>query len=396
MERKVSFCLSVLFGYLLIVSGGAARAGGLFDRTDFFTPSLRLSVESDDNIYTTTTNKVDDIVWGAAIKTSNKFAYGKNKQHLFLLDYIFGLRDSEERDETTTQNLDLSIRHKLTPRLKLSIRDKYLEHYRSELVEEGVITREKQDYTYNSASAALDCGLVRKLSTLVSYKNEFWDYDLQSSADAYNRTVDVVSASLISSITPVSSVRLGCSLRTADYDVAPDDYDSQLAFVGTTYHLSRIHSVIATAGYEARDYEADDGNDYEKPYANLNWSTILSEKSEANLGCSYAIQDTDNADYRGFVNQSVSGVLAYDFTPKISGTLRASHSLNTYEVELRREDVVVISEDMEEEGFNVGGSLTWRIRAWHFLALNYTHTDVESDFGDYDRNRVSLTWNGTF
>lgn len=196
-------------------------------------------------------------------------------------------------------------------------------------------------------------------------------------------------------LTPIASIYLGYAFtKTDDKEEPTKDSDSQGTFLGFRYNLTNITKLDAKFSYDHlqySDHTKDNGYKF-----GLNLARQVSPITDINLGYNWGVRNTISSNYRSYHINEVNLNLNHRFNPKLSFSLTAGYSIDTY----LREDLLIASSigDRERKKTNLGTGLKYQLSKLFSLGFDFDHSAVSSDFtGEpYTDNKYTLNLNAQF
>lgn len=350
-------------------------------------PRLEVSAETNDNIYATGTNEVDDYIFHVRPELSIESDWSQN----FLTAYARGSlnryadNDGENTDE---YGLGASGRIDATRLSNIGFGADYTSSFEPRTAPSAprnAVEPTPLDTAQAYISASRSAGYV-KLSGRADWRS--FDYEdgrdgLGTIIEQDNRDRDVVSVSgrVDFAISPDTAFFFQATGNERSYDVAsttlsPNRDSSGSEFlIGTSFELSALVRGELAAGYIQQDFEeaAFDDVDGFGVRAQLEW--FPSELTTINVAAGRTIEDTPTPGVGAFIANSASIGVDHELLRNLILNGRLSWSRDDYQG-IDREDTRL--------GFNVGG--TYLLNRNLGVNANFSSLDTQSDGARRDQD----------
>jgi hypothetical protein len=417
-----------------------APAAGSQEATKPWSISATLRGFYDDN-YATAPNWAERDSFGFEVSPSASLNLIRDQTALGL-NYVYSMRWYEDRDDAGLPSADhahqfnAKLSHAFTPRFKLDLSDSLVYAQEPELVESAstgipsTFLRGDGDVFRNYAQISLSAGITEKITAVLGYQNEYYDYDddgLNSRSALLDRMEHRANANLRFVVLPQTVAVAGYQYEVVDYNaddpigVPPFTYSSEERNSHSHYFYGGIDQGITPtlnasirAGAQFTEYDdlnvikqlnPDQEDDGWAPYVDANMTWLYMPGSYAQLGVRHQIAQTDV----GFIatantpfspnldaeSTSVYGSISHRIFGGLIASAVASYQHSTYDVDR--------GDEAADDYFMVGVNLTYEINK--FLAVeagyNFDYLDSElddgvRDFRSFDRNRVYVGVRGTY
>lgn len=384
----------------------------------------RLRLEYDDNIRQEEENT--DESW--KIIEEAEFSLDANLDDTFLgLRYrpSFVWWDDRPEDETDFHHaVDLVFNHKFSPRFSLGLKDTLRRAELPELVEEGRVVRENNDYLYNSFEGGLTT--VLRPDTRMDFSGRYLTlrYDDDDVADREDYDIYVAGLTIYHNIVPESSIGMDLRFQTADYKSTlnrdSDDYQ-----VGAAFQQVFNPNLFANlrVGYERKDLDEAQGDTQDTPYGEISVTFLPSPATRLTGGAGYSLFETDVYPFGNQTRTRMFANLAHDLTAKISVYLSGIYTKGDYDGDdlpqgatLRDLPAKVIEEiapgvtgaaldaplteefidavsDKSEDIYQVSARVTYKVNRANWLEAGWQYSKLDSDLReDFERNRIHVGW----
>jgi len=308
--------------------------------------------------------------------------------------------------------------------LTLGLKDTLRRAELPELVEEGRVVRENNDYLYNSLEATL--ATILRPDTRMDFSGRYLTlrYDDKEVADREDYDIYVAGLTIYHNIVPESSVGVDLRFQAAAYESAlnRDSDDYQLgAALQQVFNPNLFASL--RAGYERKELDDAQINAQDSPYGEVSVTFLPSPATRLTGGAGYSFFETDVYPFGNQTRTRVFANLAHDLTAKISVYLSGIYTKGDYDGDdlpqgatLRdlppkvREDIAPgISDavldtplsdefinavsDKSEDIYQVSARVTYKVNRANWLEAGWQYSKLDSDLReDFDRNRVHVGW----
>jgi hypothetical protein len=356
-------------------------------------PQINVQVGHDDNIYSTETNKVDSVI--TVINPSVQLVLEKDLD-VYSLNYAVkqGIYEHDSADNYTDHDLTAQARLDFNIRNRLELLARYLKTHedRGTGLNQGsaaTANPEPVEYHENTLSAKYSFGgLEAKGRIDVTGQLVDREYDnFRSQTEGKDRQTASASATFYYRVMPKTSLLFEVNYEDIDYDLATITLDSVETeyLLGATWEATAKTTGIVKVGYAEKDFSSaarddDDGLSWE---LSMQWApktysvvTFVTSKEE---------EETDGTgNYIDTTSWSLNW--QHDWNDKVIS--RASYG---------QSDSDYVSSTRKDESTNYGLGVTYKMRRWLDLGLDYNYSDRDSNIADtdYDKNAVYLSLQGS-
>lgn len=416
--KKISLSVVLLVMGVLLLSSGQALAGAYDEllpeavKGKPFVPSIKLRVEYDDNIYTTT--DLEKATYGVTEEESAKF-YLEPKIDLHWLSatsylglsYQFSLiyyADRAQDDTDMAHDVLLDLRHRFSPAVEIAVRDLFRHSEEPEIAEQIVTAggmrtipyQKSGEYDYNRASVGLNLQPSPQVALNINYANLMIDYDDDASF-YYDRDVNSIGGKLQYIATPESKINLGVTYADVDYDADAlmKDSESIIAYIGLDQSLTRTAVASIAAGWENRDFSDVDLTE-DVPFVDVSLASKLGKKGNGRIGYRYGLAETEHASFGVEEAHTIYAGLNAWLAQWTSLHVNTSYEMGEFD----KANIIAGRglQDQEEDAWLLGLVLRQHVSKSMYLEAGYRHTDIDSDFAGsaYSRNRYYVGFGGIF
>ncbi|MAY43407.1 MULTISPECIES: outer membrane beta-barrel protein [unclassified Neptuniibacter] len=356
-------------------------------------PQINVQVGHDDNIYSTETNEVDSVI--TVINPSVQLVLEKGLD-VYSLNYAIkqGVYEADSADNYTDHDLTAQARLDFNVRNRLELLARYLKTHedRGTGLNQGsaaTANPEPVEYHENTLSAKYSFGgLEAKGRIDVSGQLVDREYDnFRAQTEGKDRQTASASATFYYRVMPKTSLLFEVNYEDIDYDLAAITLDSVETeyLLGATWEATAKTTGIVKVGYAEKDFSSaarddDDG---------LSWELAMEWAPKTYSVVSFVTsKEEEETDGTGNYIDTTSWSLnwQHDWTDKVIS--RASYG---------QSDSDYVSSTRKDESTNYGVGVTYKMRRWLDLGLDYNYSDRESNVAgtDYDKNSVYLTLQGS-
>jgi len=384
----------------------------------------RLRVEYDDNIRQEDTDT--DASW--KIIEEAEFAVDMSLEDTFVgIRYrpSFVWWDNRSEDDTDFHHaMDLVFKQKFSPRFSLGVKDTLRRAELPELVEEGRVVRENNDYLYNSLDGSFSTVLRPDTRMDIAGRWLTLRYDDDDVADREDYDIYVAGLTLYHNIVPESALGLDLRYQNADYQ-SDRNRDSDDYQVGAALQQVFNPNLFADlrVGYERKELDQAVEDSQETPYGEISLTFLPSPATRITGGAGYSLFETDIYPFGNQTRTRFFANLAHDLTAKISVYLSGIYTKGDYDGDdlpegatlrdlptkireeiapgateaqldspLSQEFIDAVS-DKSEDIYQLSARVTYKVNRLNWLEAGWQYSKLDSDLReDFERNRVHVGW----
>jgi hypothetical protein len=326
---------------------------------------------------------------------------------------------NREDHDDQTHNFQLGLDHRFSDSWSLSLSDSFVIGQEPDFLRTGNSYTTFQpiegDNIRNFGRVMLKGQFNPTFGMQVGYDNAFYDYDqegasliggqyFQSTSGALDRLEHGIPVEGIWVIKPETRGILGYRYRMIDYTgdepiggtvanpVMSDDRNSQshTAYLGVDHNFRPDLTGSLRGGATFSDYDSGNSDNEVSPYVQASLRYTYAEESFGEVGFTYDRTATDvvgfDAATDGFVTDAETAAFYVSVThrilPKLYGSLIGQFQNSTYEGGMF---------DSQDENFWIAGvNLEYRINQYFSAHVGYNYDFLDSDYREYDRNRVYI------
>lgn len=351
-------------------------------------PTLGIQTGQDDNIFLTDGNETDS--WITVINPQVQFV-AQDGPSSYSLTYglNFGKYHDSSPDDYVDHNLKGDINLELNSRNFLDISAAYTKNHEprgtgSNQGSNATANAEPVEYDERSLDVAYTYGSREatgrfKVSGGILDK-EYTNFEAQNAAR--NRITNYVDGTFYYRVAPKTQAIFEVKRKRIDYDLTTSPLDSTEMFylVGATWEATANTSGTVKVGMSDKSFSSptlqdDSSLSWE---VSLNWSPI--ERSTFILSTAKLPEETDGSG--SYIDRTSASLMwTHAWTEQLSSRVTAGR---------RNGDYVGNSREDDEDNFGIG--LTYSMRRWLDLSLDWAYSDRSSNQAglDYDKNTVYL------
>lgn len=461
--RQIRFSVCVLLFLVVSVFLSQSSVFAAFDQLipqrqkgKFFTPSIRLRSEWNDNVsakkgsarvpLSTRVNpqanrRVKSFVYYAEPKASVRIPL---EQTYLGVDYKYSFAYFSHRqpdNEDYAHDINARFIHKFSERLNVDMKEVYVRQQVGTIKSHNIIVRDNGDFERNTVDCAVRYDISRMFYVIGKYTNDWLNFQNFSERQTFDYLENRLGVEGDYILNKDITLLAGYDFRDRQYDLRENaDYDSHLFYGGTNYRMGKYFSLDALTGVEFRRHEAPtrrrgfylkgipEGPNpgvpvnaafvpirvgstegwEENPYINVKLTTNYFKDMIIALNYMYIVQTTEQEAFIDTDTQSAAVQVTYKIMPKVNLDFTAGYSVDKYRgrayvVEVADSfngDVAkfVRQKNPETKGFIMGAVVSYQVTPWLFYELGYRRTDFDSDFDNstWERNQLFTGINAIF
>jgi len=385
---------------ILFVTLFAAAVTQLSLMANEFVPGLdwldvvnRLSLEYDDNVNETSTDKsdsfkiVDEVDLGVTVDLEPTFLTLRYRPSFIWWE------EREPDDTDFNHAIDAVLNHRFSPRLSAGIKNVYRMTEQPKEIAGGFVVRENDDYEYNVTDANVDYEIFKRTHVVVAGRYTILDYDNEVTSQSSDFDSTTFGATIRHQLTELSGVLADYRREDIEYDYT--DRGAVTDFIGLGYEQTVGPSFVGVVrgGYQERDFVAASLENEDQPYADATITYLHSPRTRISLGGGFALIEADVYPFAAQDRTTLFTTIAHDLTARVTLYAAASYQLSDYDPDTRIEDIASVPEDGDETVLNGSLSAAYRVNARNAIEASWQYLDLSSDLrDDFDRNRLSLGW----
>jgi hypothetical protein len=359
----------------------------------FYTITAELRETYDDNIYTSSTDKVSS--FETAVLPSILFNFPmENSQFDARLSVGGTYYENQPGDSFEfTSALLARFTHQFSDRFAIDVRDEtgyFTEPGLFSAV--GTLYRDGS-YISNNFSADFTAQWTPLVSSVTSFSNAAIFYDNSVIATGEDSVQNNVSQSIGFAILPKYNLVFAGLYSGISYNDVGRGYDSYTGMTGVDW--AALPSLNLSFRIGASYTQAYLAGDSASPYASASLAWQLGRRSNLGIGYSYSVVPTDVTIASGQQASRVYANFAYDFSRSISTHLNLALTDGDYENYLLQPGTTGSFTEWDT-ALDVG--LTYHLSNHFDLNTGYTFSDVSSQLGfrDYTRNQFYIGIRGNY
>lgn len=316
-----------------------------------------------------------------------QISLGTNAGFTYYFDQPTNTLDDNSYDPNL--NLTLSLTHKASPRLTLSL-SMYLAYQAEPDFSIGVgANRRTGNFFYTQNSFSVSYVWAPRFSTRTNYSLGTIRYDDSAVGFFEDRVDNSIGNEFRFLMLPTTSLIAEYRFQVVTYDEISRDSTSHFFLGGVDHRFSPRLSANFRSGLQIRD--SDEISSRASPYFESTVGYILGKDTSVSWTNRYGIEESDvlfNPSRKTF---RTGLQLTRTLTPRINGSLSAYYTHDDYDGITIPPITVVPS--FTENAFDTALALRYAVTRYFSLEAGFAHTEVSSDLPlrDYSRNRF---WGG--
>jgi hypothetical protein len=306
-----------------------------------------------------------------------------------------------ERDPDDTDfhhEADLVFSHNFTPRLSLSAKDTLRIAELPELIDRGVVTREKDDYIYNLLDGVLGYKLSDPTRMEIGARHTLLRYDDDAVAETDDYDIYAAGITLRRQLQRETAVSGEARVEQTDY-VDADNRSSDSLYVGAGWEQIFTPGLVGSlrGGWQQKQFDDEEVDDETAPYLDVSVTFLPSPKTRLSLGAGYSMFEADITQYANQERTLTFLTLSHDLTARIQLFLATSYQLSTYDL---RQEVdpgdgsdALAEQDGDENIFQASARASYMVNRRNYVEASVQYLDFQSDLrNEFDRTRLELGW----
>jgi hypothetical protein len=370
---------------------------GIFSQVPFKV-SISLRAGYDDNVSTTSTagGKQGSTYSSGSVVATYEFGSPRTRLTLrvnlggtYYWDTIRNAGGTNINNYDINNSLSLSLVHKATPRLTLSVAA-YLT-YKSEpdfTIAQGV-DRRGGNYFFTEDKLGATYLWLPRFSTVTSYSLTVLNYEDSLIGQFSDRFENIFGNEFRFLVWPTTTLVGEYRVQFVSYiHQSGRDSTSQFALGGLDHHFNpRLSGSVRAGGQFRTD---DQGGSRTSPFFEGSLSYVLGKQTSVAWNSRYSIEETDIGASQSRETFRTGLTAKYDFTPRISGSLSAYYHHDDYQ---NFSFAGTLTPGFTEDSFNTAISLRYAVTRYFGVEAGYNYTDVSSEIPlrQYSRNSY---WGG--
>ncbi|HMP76905.1 MAG TPA: outer membrane beta-barrel protein [Kiritimatiellia bacterium] len=391
MKWIQSAAVAVLTGALLVDMAAAAQ-----ETAQNFQVKNRFRVGWDSNVYETEKDQQDSF----KIIEELEFLLNMDMEQTF-----FGLRyrptfiwwsDREPDDTDLHHEADVVFAHNFSPRVSLNLKNTLRIAELPELIDRGVVAREKDDYTYNLLDGVLGYRLSEP--TRIEFGGRYtvlrYDNDEVAATDDYD--IYAVGVTLRHQLQRETALSADLRLEQTEYTDL-DDRSSESVFFGAGLEQIFTPNLVGTvrAGMQNKTFEDDAIGDETLPFGDISLTYLPSPKTRITGGLGYSMFEADVYPFASQDRLLSFLSLSHDLTARVQLFLAGSYQRSKYNRDQKLVDPEFAGALAEGDEDVLQGSarVSYMLNRRNYLEASIQYLDFSSDLrNDFDRTRLELGW----
>jgi hypothetical protein len=300
----------------------------------------------------------------------------------------------DNNDYDINTHLRLSLTHKATARLTLSIHDYLTYQTEPDFTLMQGLNRRVGNFFHGQNHFGASYLWTPRFSTVTSYNLTALIYDDSAVGQFEDRFENTFGNEFRYLIWPKTTVVGEYRFQFTSYvHETSRDSTSQFYLAGFEHSFDPRVSSSFRGGVQFREYELGGGRT--SPYFEGSLTYVVGKQTRIAWTNRYSIEEADTAANRGRETFRTGLNAKHDFTPRISGSIGAYYEHHDYQ---GFTFPGATDSGSTEESIDMALSLRYAVTRYFGVEAGYNYTDVSSDipFRDYSRNRYWAGLNVTF
>ncbi len=347
-------------------------------------PSIQAEVIYDTNIYATSDNEVDDIIY--LITPGISFFRPFGGRSSFQLDYQ---ADIKTYAEETDNNY---IRHLLKGTIDIGfaggffikLQDEFLKSMEERMPERG----DKKDFMENTASIQTGYELTRKWSITGKYAYTIFDYE-DNQFDSGDYTSQLLGGEIQRRLSPKTRGLLGYEIAWRKYHASEiDDTTLQTAYIGLSWDPTSKIKGDLKGGYTWLKYDNDLPERDNEPstwYISVNLDYEMNKRTHVELSGKRSYNQDSDAANASYVSNEYGLTLKRSLWSRWS--LLAGYNLTMADyVDSQLDPETGEAKSRQDITHEFKFKAEYKMRTWLRIGLGYTYIERQSDFSYLEYN----------
>lgn len=300
--------------------------------------------------------------------------------------------DREGDDNDLHHQLDFIVDHRISPTTTIRFKDTLRQTENPEVITDGTVVRNQNDFLYNSANLTVDHVISEKTTLRADGRYAFVAYEDDAVADISDYELAVAGLGVEQQLNP--NTRVGVQTRYADYSFEDGVRDVESIQLGA--NASHVFSPTlqgnVRAGVESRDADAARESESEFPYVEGSIVVVPSKDTRVTVGAGYSKDRSPSTLFTGQERLKLHASVTQSLTPALRLTLSGAYVDGSFDADdATRDDV----SGGDETTTRLGATVSYQLNLSNWIEAAWQYVDLESDVrpgADYERNRLSLGW----
>ena len=390
-----------VLGLVLLSLPTATSAGWALSRAGdpqrFWNADVSVASGYDDNVFTSTTGKKGSFTTSITPRLSATVPMEKTSLSLrysYAAAY-YANRSNNQIDQS--HSADLTLSHRFTSRLELSLANSFRFGIEPELVElttgVPIISRRRGDFYYDSVTGRLSYELSRRWSLAINGAWDIWRFNEQTVARDNDREDYSGTVGFTYAFSQRTFAGVNYAYRATDYtQPTPGNTRDLKTHDGYVSFAHRFNPKLSVRGYGGFGLtEFGDGTQQTAPNAGASLAYNYGPEDSVSAGFSYSLSTTEVSTFRSSDTASFYAQVAHRFTWKFRASANAAYILYSYQNPSPFAGPL-LQKNVSEDAIQFGLGLVYSFYPWLSATANYTYDQVSSDIGgrSYDRNRATM------
>jgi hypothetical protein len=381
-------------------STGSSLGDELTDLKRFFTVTLDVREEYNDNIYTAANGPGKIGSFTEIISPSILFSYPMENS-TFDARYTFGLTYYNRHlpNEAYDQDHDVVLRynHAFSDRFNLDLRDDGGYHVDPSLLDSLGTTGREGGYYSNIFTAEFNAQWTPLFGTVTSYSNNFITYENSTIGDQQNSDENTISQDFRFAFWPTVTAAAGVIYDNISYLDSDRGFTNYTGNVGLDWQALPSLSLGFRVGGSITEINQESGS-AAAPYASANVNWQLGERSRLIGSYVHTVTPTDISVAEGQTSDRFTANFLYNITSDITTHFEGIYSHNDISNEFLTDAGTNGTSSSTEDVISFDTGVTYHYDQYVDFEAGYVFSDVSSQFSfeDYTQNQIYLGVRGTY
>jgi len=372
------------------IQPATAEAG---ETPKFYTITAELRETYDDNVYTSSIDKVGGFETSITPSVLFSFPMENSQFDARLTVGVINYEDEPGDPTDLTANLLVRFTHQFSDRFAIDVRDQTGYFTEPSLFSDAGTLYQDGDYISQNFSTDFTAQWTPLVSSVTSLSNSEVFYDNSAIATGEDYIQNNFSQSIGFAILPKYTLVFAGLYSGISYNYVGRGYNSYTGMTGIDWATLPTLSVSARIG--ASYSQVDEGSDIASPYASLSVIWQLGQRSNLNFGYSYSITPTDVTTASAQIASRIYSNFTYDINRSFSTHLDLALTDGDYPTATVLANTTGSFTEWDT-ALDVG--LTYHISGHFDADIGYTFSQVSSQlsFRDYTRNEYYFGIRGNY
>ena len=381
-------------------STGSSLGDELTDLKRFFTVTLDVREEYNDNIYTASNGPTKIGSFEEIISPSILFSYPMENS-TFDARYTFGFTYYNRHlpNEAYDQDHDVVLRynHAFSDRFNFDLRDDGGYHVDPSLLDSLGATGREGGYYSNIFTGEFNAQWTPLFGTVTSYSNNFITYENSTIGDDQNSDENTISQDFRFAFWPTVTAAAGVIYDNISYLDSDRGFTNYTGNVGLDWQALPSLSLGFRVGGSVAEINQGGGATVD-PYASANVNWQLGERSRLIASYVHTVTPTDLYFAQGETSDRFTANFLYNITSDITTHFEGIYSHNDISSEFLTSADSSGNSSSTEDVISFDTGVTYHYDQYLDFEAGYIFSDISSQysFEDYTQNQIYIGVRGTY